>query len=83
MTEPFINPLDEADPFCTCPKCDLLGTHYITWDVFHRRKLPTGDGDWVDISGFGDPPDGTEQTVRTCRVCGHTWRLPYLDEKHG
>lgn len=77
MSATWIEPKDEADPFCTCPSCRQLGTHGIAWTVHRTRTVPSLDGDLIDVSMFGDPPDGTKQTVRTCRFCGHVWRRSY------
>lgn len=71
----FIAPRDRHDTFCTCPRCGLLGTTSIQWGTFRKRTLPGLDGDEIDVSAWGDPPDGTPITTRTCGFCAHTWSV--------
>jgi hypothetical protein len=75
MTD-VIQPRDEADMFCTCPGCGLLGNHGVEVLQWEGRWLPGSGGERVDTSMFSDPPIGSWNAHRTCWSCGHTWRTP-------
>lgn len=79
----FVHPIDESDPFCTCPnpRCGLLGTHAVevrqqTRDANGRPSIPTmnviTDGPVVVVHAVNVAP-GTWCAVRTCWSCGHKW----------
>ncbi len=71
---PIIAARDADDPFCTCPKCGLLGNHAV--EIRHQsgiRRVPDGHGDWIEIGMVYAPPPGP-YAHRTCWSCGHEWR---------
>lgn len=56
-----VHPRDQDDPFCTCPKCGLLGTHHV--DIVAvtgrpgtvRMTHPALPGQPVDVPTAGVP----------------------------
>jgi hypothetical protein len=69
-----IDPRHRLDTFCTCPSCGLLGHHLIVEQgIFERPWVPGVGGDRIDVSGFGDPLDGTPYVRRRCVFCHHEW----------
>lgn len=67
-------PRDHTETLATCPKCKCMGHHLVQVGTFRARKLPGArPGEWIDVSMFGDPPDGTKVITRTCIFCEHQW----------
>lgn len=69
---PRLHPRDERDPFCTCPKCGLLGNHPVEVTAFHRER-PPGRQHLIETTNLGDPPEGTLRAKRVCIFCEHVW----------
>lgn len=71
---PLIQPTSSSDPFCTCPSCRGLANHEVSEErTWRRRTVPGQNGDSIDVSGFGDPVEGTRYVERRCVLCQHTW----------
>jgi hypothetical protein len=67
-------PRDETETLATCPHCACMGHHLVEVTTFRARKLPGArPGEWIDVSAFGDPPDGTKVVTRTCVFCDRQW----------
>lgn len=59
--------------FVQCPACQQMGHHNFQLRDFRKQTIPGVDGEPIDVSGFGDPPDGTPVIDRWCVFCGHAW----------
>lgn len=74
MSTPLV-PLGPLDTFRFCPKCALLGHHAIfDRGLFERPYILGHGGARIDMSGFGDPRDGTPFVEWRCTFCGHHWK---------
>jgi len=69
-----IEPQDETDTFCTCPRCGLAGHHVVAVGSFHPPTVPGQDGEQVVVVRMSAPPAGTRVATRTCVFCAHEWR---------
>ena len=66
-------PRDETETLATCPACSCMGHHLVEVTTWKRRTAPGMNGELIDMSGFGDPPDGAKVVWRTCMFCAHRW----------
>lgn len=85
---PVIEPIDESDPFCTCPKCGLLGTHGLKVEQSIRELVFLEDDHagnrtavWKHCAGL-QLPDSTWLVVRQCWACKHEWKT-FADQPKG
>ncbi|RZT87482.1 hypothetical protein EV383_4407 [Pseudonocardia sediminis] len=65
-----VEPREENDPFCTCPSCGLLGTHYLRHTEYPPNERV--EGGFV-VMVIGRPPEGTPAVQRQCVFCDHQW----------
>ena len=71
---PTLEPRDPDDPFCSCPKCELVGHHQVERYRHEKTWLLDANGEPTIAAGFwGEPAEGTPMTRRTCCFCGHSW----------
>jgi hypothetical protein len=80
-----IEPRDESDPFGTCPKCKLAGTHGLApveanagWTrMTHpvlQRTIDVAKSAVPEHTRSGWVEVGAWAAQRTCVFCGHRWR---------
>lgn len=76
-TEDIVEPIDEADTFCSCRSCGWLGNH----EVEIRQhpgwfSIPGKDGAPEVILGKWAEGNPGHYAHRTCWRCGNTWGTP-------